>query len=529
MKSSKRSDQSSAKDDLLKRIIRALLLAFLIVFLIFGSFMAVMYFSYGSEMVISILNLALEVLLPIVLIVTLAMVPVLFSLLRAYRRGFTPLTRSFVEVMGSILLSLALSLSLGFAVFLLIRGADAELAVQAAVYGIKSFLEILPLMVPAIIAVPLATRYIDRGERVPYPSILLITLTMFILSRNLMAASLLQSDTLTIRLASLLMLSPVLITCTWVLVWEDLTLKFVRAERVTDREFLEFVEELRRKAGVDARVEVLSMREVEGRARVLGIRKVVLLVSKDLLGAGQFRRKVAKATIMHELMHVKNLDTLSHALATTAYRSMLAAGVCLLAMLFVVPELRYEAVLADWSQLHVLNPLVLFASERWCCRLREVHADLKVQEKETDLAEILRLITVPRKRRIGFPRPASRLEFLQEPYRAFIPSYTEGFVFSIAFLHLLFCTQYSVYYSQLSPLKYPLHALLLTLAGMVVICLVLMQLQLHELQELASEFELKPKLGYVFTPRAAAGALAGFLIFLLAGILPDILKAAFAL
>ena len=184
-----------------------------------------MYFSYGSEAVSFILNLVLEVLLPFALIVTLLSVPALFSLLRAYRRGFTPLTRSFAEVMGSILLSVALSLSLGFAVFLLIRGADAEVAVQAAVYGIKSFLEILLPVVPAIIAVLLAARYIDRSERVPYPSILLITLTMFILSRNLMAVSLLQSDTLTIRLASLLMLSPVLITCAWALVWENLTLK----------------------------------------------------------------------------------------------------------------------------------------------------------------------------------------------------------------------------------------------------------------------------------------------------------------
>lgn len=124
----------------------------------------------------------------------------------------------------------------------------------------------------------------------------------------------------------------------------------MKAERVTDREFLEFVEELRKRAGVNARVEVFSARAVEGYARVLGIRKVVLLVSKDLLGAGQFQRKVAEATIMHELMHVKNLDTVSHTLATTA------AGVCLLAMLFAMPELRHEAVLAGWSQLHVLNP-----------------------------------------------------------------------------------------------------------------------------------------------------------------------------
>lgn len=162
-----------------------------------------------------------------------------------------------------------------------------------------------------------------------------------------------------------------------------------------------------------------------------------------------------------------------------------------------------------------------------------MHADLKVQEKRTDLAEVLRLITVPRKRKIGFPRPASRLTFLREPYRAFIPLHPEGFAFSIAFLHFLgfslYYIQYSLYYGQPPSINDPLHALLLILAGMVVVYLLLMQLQLHELQELASEFRLKPRFRNVFTPRAAAGAPAGFLIFILVGALPDVLKAVFTL
>lgn len=534
MRSSRRSDPLSANRELLRRILRVFLLVFLTVFLIMGSFITMMYFSYGSEAVLFVLSIVLEVLLPGSLIVPLLSVPVIFSLLRAYRRGFTPLTRSFIEVMGSILLSLALGSSLGLSVFLLIKGASIEIAIQAAVYSIRSFLEIILLpMIPAIVTLPLATKYIDRGERVPYPSILLITLTMFVLFRNLMAASLLQSDMLSVRMASLMMVSPIVITGVWMLISEKLTLKFTRAERVTDREFLEFIEELRKRAGVNAPIEVLSAQAVEGHARVLGIRRIVLLVSEDLIGTRQLQRKIAETVIMHELMHVRNLDTVSHTLATTAYRSMLATGLSLLTMFFILPELRQEIVLIRWLQLHVLNPFILFASERWCHRLREVHADLKVQEKGIDLMEVLKLISVPKKKRIRFLCSKSRTAFLREPYRAFIPSYPEGFAFSIALIHLsaisLYYVQSSLYYAQLPSLANPLNVLLFILMGMIGVYLILAVVQLHELGELASELGLKPKLRNVLTPQAVIGALAGFLVFTFVGFLPDILKAVLSL
>ncbi len=292
-------------------------------------------------------------------------------------------------------------------------------------------------------------------------------------------------------------------------------------ENVSEKEFLELVARLIDRVGVRSSFTVFSTKRVEGFARVFGVRRIVLIVSQELLSPA--RRKVAEAVIMHELIHVRNMDTLSHLLAVTAYRSMFICGVISLILFALFPEPREEMVFVAWSQLLVLNPLILYATEKWCHRLREVHADLKVQDAGIDISGLLSLVSIPRRRKSKFlfdVSSTSRVKFLKEPYRAFVPSYPEGFSLSVILPHsIISAVIYVKYLSHLSPFLFPRVSLLIS-GNMVFAVLILMILQLRNLDE----FGLKFRLGNVFTPQAIAGFLAGFFIFLIIGTLPDILS-----
>ena len=438
MKGLKLSNPSSATPRTTRIVLLTALVVLLLILVVISVTAVLLYYFYRQETIWDMYFRFIPVFSSISLLAVLLSVPALMAFLRAYRRGSTFLTRSFLEMIAGILLSIALVLSLGIPVFFLLEGAGPDVAMRAAVYGLQNFGKIFLFFIPVLISFPLALKYLDRNQKIPYISLLQISFIVFAMLRNLIATPLLQSGDLPLRLFYVLLLSPIALTAVWLLISPNVILSSVKTKRVTDRGFLELVDELKRMAGITAPFEVYSAPAVEGFARILGIRKPILLVSEDLVKSRGSQSNMIKPIIMHELLHARNLDTLSHALSVTAYRSMMVCGMLSLFLFILISELgRDKSVMNYWSQVLVLNSLLIFAIEKWCYRLREVQVDLAVQDMNLDIAGLLKIISIPKKRKFGLFGSVTpeRIRFLKEPYRAFMPSCPEGFVMAVISIH----------------------------------------------------------------------------------------------
>lgn len=451
-------------------------------------------------------------------------IPSIIPLFRAYERNFTPLTRSSLEVLSGFLCTFILMVLIP-SLFTLPQGLDVF--VSTLVHGIESSPEYILTTIFAMAFTLPALRYLDEGQRIPYISLLQIYFTTLILACNLFALRLLQSDNVLVHIFSALLLSPLIITLLWVLV-SDVRLKFSDIKRVSDRGFLEIVDELRRKAGIKKQVEVYSAPAVSGFARVLGIRKPVLVVSENALKLGSR----IKPVIMHELIHFRNLDILAHEISRVAFSSTILCSVAFLFLfiLFPFPEAEINEVLLNfWSLLLLPNALSIFAVEKWCYRLREVHADLSVQESGMDIASLLKAM-FPRKKKRGFLTIKSesyeRIRHLKELYRAFIPSYSEGFVLAIILsyvLALLNAYLYSLIWEEsnlLIKILFPLF-----LVSMVTFYL-LSKVQLRELDKQLSKAGIKSTPRFIISNsrRPVAGFLAGFMLLFISAELVNLVS-----
>ncbi|RLI82419.1 hypothetical protein DRP04_03975 [Archaeoglobales archaeon] len=453
-------------EDTRRKLIHALIAVPLSYALIACSiYLLCLFLNAPTELVYGFLKFITVVYLLLLIFIVPAIVAIVYIM-----TGESTIWKKLLHTVILISAMIFLALSCIIPLMLLLQGVNAEIVLEVLTENMKRTADILLMFVPVILILLYPfSRYIGTEQHVPIPNLLFLSLMLSIISIPVFLS--LQYIARGEFISGILMLIPFPLIIALLAILPRIRCALLSAEITDDPELLNVIETLKRELRIDRKILTFSAKTVSGHAAVTGFRKTFLIVSDELMRALKSARWLAEAVLAHELVHVRNHDTVLKELSNAAWRAFIIGAVILLL-------LKKGAAI-----LFIPIFLVLYFLDRWIEVSRELHADMLVSRSGRNIERALKILGIPAGKFSARRIQLKRIEALENPLKVFVPGFFEGALFAIL---LVFMFSASGIYTVLEISEFlsgtwnPVKYIVPMISGALVAYMALIYVQLYE-------------------------------------------------